>query len=183
MDTQASMSLSIGLVNSLFSILSLISLTCLVRFEKVIFSHPKAFRSEIFDINSCLINFTTEEIFKKEHPFFIYVTSLLALWIISIGAIVLLHKYLDPIKRFRISKLLFKCLTYVILFVMFIFAPSIILLVSVIMETTILLSWLLDLGLVFWLSCCFGWCCLDLDSLNFGFFTRNALKFFNTQKR
>ena len=109
------MSLSTGLVNSLFSILSLISLTCLVRFEKVIFSHPKAFRSEIFDINSCLINFTTEEIFKKEHPFFIYVTSLLALWIISIGAIVLLHKYLDPIKRFKISKVLFKCLVYSIL--------------------------------------------------------------------
>merc|ERR1719210_2611037 len=33
--------LSTGLVNSLFSILSLIGLTCLVRFDKVIVSHPK----------------------------------------------------------------------------------------------------------------------------------------------
>ena len=115
--------LSTGLVNSLFSILSLIGLTCLVRFDKVIVSHPKVFRTDIFHNKTSLTNITTEEIFQNEHPFFVYVISLLALWIISIGAIVLLHKYLDPIKRFKISKFFSKCLTYAILVIIFSLMP------------------------------------------------------------
>ena len=107
--------LSTALNNSFSSILSLICLTLLVRFDLVIFSHPKAFRTDTFHNETSLANFTTEEIFQKEHPFFVYIISILTLWIISIGANFFLHKYLDPIKRFKISKLLFKCLVYLIL--------------------------------------------------------------------
>ena len=45
----------------------------------------------------------------REHKFFQYLFALLILWIISIGAVIYLSFYLDPIRKLRYSKRVFSC--------------------------------------------------------------------------
>ena len=173
-----------GLINSFAMIMALVILTILVILDHVVLSHPEALTTNV--TANAFLNSTWSKISGEQQPFFISISCLIILWMISIGALVYLHKCLDPVKKFKYSKIFFKSLIYFILFVIFIIATPIILLALVIMATITLLCMTLDLLFGFWLLCSCGYCCLCLCHLedgSFGFFTRNTLKFFKTQKR
>lgn len=105
--------LIIGLINSLAMTMALIILTILVIFDHVIKSHPEAFLTETFDNQTSITDFTLGEIFIGQHPFFLSITCLLAMWIISLVALYFLHKCLDPVNKLKYSKRLFPCLKWI----------------------------------------------------------------------
>ena len=104
-----------GIINSTISMISLMILTLLVKYDYTIFSHPEAFLTTAFDNESVLQNQTVTDLFLNQHPFFLMATTILILWLISFGAIMFLHQCLDPIKRYRQSKLMFKCMLIMML--------------------------------------------------------------------
>ena len=104
-----------GIISSIISMTSLIILTILVKYDYTIFTHPTVFRTPDFTNESVLQNETIADLFLNQHPFFITTTTILMLWIISFAAIAYLYQCLDPIKRYRQSKLMFKGIIVIML--------------------------------------------------------------------
>ena len=153
-----------GIISSIISMTSLMILTILVKYDYTTFTHPKAFLTTAFNNKSVLENETIADLFLN-HPFFITATTILVLWIISFAAIVFLHQSLDPIKRYRQSKLMFKCILFMML-------PLMASLLTAIFLPVMLLDSLVALTIM-----CFGSFGIIINDIHIGYLTSNVAEF------
>ena len=123
-----------GILSTVGNMCALIFLAILVRYDSTPMSTKEKFPKAFADMNFDNGNLSNKEFhdLMQNHQFFNSTSILFIFVVLSIGSIILLHYYLDPVKRYRISLwisnlfgllLMFISLTVHCVFFMFIIFP------------------------------------------------------------
>ena len=116
-----------GLSSTFFSMNSLAFLTMMVYFDEKSIVVKEKYWPKSFNMTNYTLSDSSFMELVKDDPFFNYVAFLMGLWIISIGSVVYLHYFLNPVFKFRFSKWVFPSLRIALfLFAYLILIPIII---------------------------------------------------------
>ena len=83
----------------------------------VTYKFPIIFNRSIGFNNEQLSDYSLIDLVSK-HPFFISVITLLVCLILSLGMVILLHHYIDPIYKLKYSKMMSKCLGIILIIIL-----------------------------------------------------------------
>ena len=99
-----------GLSSTFFSMSVLAFLTMMVYFDQKSIVVKEKYWPKSFNMTNYTLSDSSFMELVKDDPFFNSVAFLMGLWIISLGSVVYLHYFLNPVFKLRFSKWVFPCL-------------------------------------------------------------------------